>query len=228
MVNDRQRRRFERVSRIRAFMTEHAPDFPETGKAGQAAARLNTVLAELESLNTSRVTNKGERQQASIGRREARETLRAHLTTLRDTAETIALDHPELKGVFKWSRASVSDQTLLATARAFAATAAPFRPRFAEYDLPPDFFVKLTASIEEFDRHIARQTATVGSGVAATASIEDALKRAEAEAERLDTSVRNKYRDDTARMAFWESASRLERAPRAAETTDPAKPPAPE
>jgi hypothetical protein len=31
------------------------------------------------------------------------------------------------------------------------------------------------------------------------------------EAERLDTSVRNKFRDDPARMAAWESARRLER-----------------
>jgi hypothetical protein len=226
-MNDKQRRRFERLARVRAFMAEHAADFPETGKGGQAAARLNAVLSELGALDTSRVASRGERQQATIGRRDERASLRERLTAISDTADTIGLDHPEVKGVFKWSRANVSDQTLLATARAFAASAAPLKSRFVEYDLPADFLDKLNASIEGFDQYITRQTATTGTGVAATASLEGALKRGEEELERLDTSVNNKYREDPARMTAWESARRLERTPRAAKTGDPGPPHAP-
>ena len=226
-MNDKQRLRFERLSRVRAFMAEHAADFPETGRGGQAAARLNTILAELEALDSSRVASRGEKQQASMGRRDERASLREQLTAISDTADTIGLDHPEAQGVFKWSRAGMSDQTLLATARAFAASAAPLKARFVEYDMPADFLDKLNASIEGFDQHILRQTATTGSSVATTVSLESALKRGDAEVERLDTSVRNKFRDDPARMAAWESARRLERTTRrASETADPGTPPA--
>lgn len=229
-MNDKQRRRFERLARVRAFMAEHAADFPETGKGGQAAARLNSVLVELEALDSARVASKGEKQQASIGRRDERAALREQLTAISDTAETIGLDHPEVKGVFKWSRAGMSDQTLLATARAFAASAAPLKARFIEYDMPANFLERLNASIEDFDQHILRQTATTGSGVAATVSLESTLKRGEVEAERLDTSVRNKFRDDPARMAAWESARRLERTRPTADDGDKKEdepPPAP-
>ena len=36
----------------------------------------------------------------------------------------------------------------------------------------------------------------------------------------MDTAVRNKYRDDPAKLAAWESARRLERAPRPANGDD--------
>lgn len=198
-----------------------------TGKGGQAAARLHEVLAELEALDTSRVSSRGAKQQATIGRRDERASLRERLRAISDTADTIGLDHPEVKGVFKMSRESISDQTLLATARAFASNAASLKARFIEYDLPADFLDKLNASIVDFDKYILRQTATTGSSVAATASLENALERGDEDVERLDTSVRNKFRDDPARLAAWESARRLERTRRAAETGDAGKPPAP-
>jgi hypothetical protein len=228
-MNDKQRRRFERHARVRAFVAENASDFPPTGKGGQAAARLNDIHAQVETLDTSRVTNRSEKQRATTGRRDERASLRERLAVISDTAETIGLDYPEVKGVFKWSREGMSDQTLLATARALAASAAPLKARFVEYDLPPDFLEGLNASIEEFDQHILRQTATKGTSVAATASLEDALKRGDEEVERLDTSVRNKYRADPARMAAWESACHLEqRAPRTARTVNTGTPTAPQ
>lgn len=215
-MNDKQRRHFERLARVRAFMAEHASDFPQTSKGGQAAARVSNIIAELEALDASRVSSRGEGRQASMGRRDERASLRERLAAVSATADTIGLDHPEVQGIFKWSRAGVSDQTLLATARAFAASAEPLKALFVEYDMPPDFLDKFGASIEEFDLHINRQTATKGSSVAATASLESALKRGDAEVERLDTSVRNKFGEDPALMAAWESARRLERTPRRA------------
>lgn len=215
-MNDKQRRRSERLSRISAFMAEHAADFPPTTKGGQAAARLDTILAESGEIEAARVSKKSEKQQATLGRREQRELLYDRLTAIRDTSEAVGLDHPEVKGLFQWSRSGMSDQTLLATARAFLSDALPQKALFIEYNMAADFLDKLQASIDSFDQHINRQTSVTGSGVAATAALEDTLKRGEAEAERLDAAVRNKYPDAPSRMAAWESASRLERAARAA------------
>ncbi|HJU53061.1 MAG TPA: hypothetical protein VJ715_00760 [Pyrinomonadaceae bacterium] len=213
-MNSTQRRRFERLARVSAFAAAHAADFPETSKGGQAAARLNAVIAEVERLDAERVTSASSRQQATVGKRDLRASLRAQLVAISDTAETIGLDHPEVKGSFRWSRASVSDQTLLSLARSFAAAAAPLKARFVEYDMPADFLDRLNASIGSFEQHTGRQTAVAGAAVAAGASLEDALTRGEQQLERFDTAVRNKYRDDPGKMSAWASARRLERARR--------------
>jgi len=213
-MNSTQRRRFERLSRVSAFAAANAADFPETGKGGQAAARLKAVIGEVEQLDTSRVTSLSSQQQATVGKRDERGALRAQLNAISDTAETIGLDHPEVRGAFRWARASVSDQTLLSVARAFAAAALPLKARFIEYDMPTDFLEKLNESISSFEQHTGQQLAVAGARVAAGASLEDALERGEQELERLDTAVSNKYRDDPAKMSAWASARRLERARR--------------
>lgn len=214
-MNSVQRRRFERLSRVGAFMEANAGDFPGTGKGGQAAARLKATIGEVEQFDASRVTSVSSRRQATVGKQEERAALRAQLFAISDTAATIGLDHPEFRGGFDLSRASVSDQTLISTARVFAAAAAPLKARFVEYDLPADFLETLNASIGSFEQYAGQQTADAGARVAAGAALEVALARGEQEVERLDTAVNNRYRDDAAKLAAWASARRLERSRRA-------------
>lgn len=222
-MNSSQRRRFERLPRVGAFIRAHAHDFPEASKGGQAAGRLEAIIAEIEQLDVSRVTSMGSQKQATAAKRDERAALRAQLNAISDTAEVIGLDHPEVKGSFRWPRSNVNDQTLLSTARAFAAAAAPLTALFVEYDMPADFPKKLIKSIDSFERYVGEQTAGTGARVAAGAALEDALERGELELERLDAAVRNKYRVDAAKMAAWASARRLERArrPTNGEATQP-------
>src|SRR5256714_4580928 len=131
-----------------------------------------------------------------------------------DAAKPIGLDQPEVKDGFKFKGASVSDQTLLATARAAANASLPIKDLFIEYDMAADFHDVLKVKIANFEQYLSRQTAQMGERVAANASLESALRRGEAALERLDTAVRNKYRDDPAKLTAWESARRLERPPR--------------
>jgi hypothetical protein len=81
--------------------------------------------------------------------------------------------------------------------------------------MPADFFDRFTVEINSFEQKLDGQTAGKGGRVAANASLDAALRRGEAALERLDTAVRNKYHEDPARLAAWESARHLERAPRA-------------
>ena len=219
-MNSTQRRRFERLTRVSAYAAANVEDFPETGKGGQAIARLNAIIEEIQQLDASRVSSVDTLQQATVGKRDQRSALRAQLSAISNTAETIGFDHPEVKGSFRWSGAGVSDQMLLSTARAFATAATPLKARFVEYELPADFLDKLNASIASFEQHMGQQTAGTGARVAARASLEDALARGEQELERFDTAVRNKYRNDRAKSAAWASARRLERAPRTVKGDD--------
>ena len=213
-MNSTHRRRHERLDRSSAFADANASDFPATSKGGQAAAEIKEALAEIEMHETSRVSSMNSLQQAAVGKKDERESLRAQLRAISDTAKTIGLDHPEVKGSFKFKGASVSDQMLLATARAFASASLPLKDLFIEYNMAADFHDVLNATIANFEQHLNRQTAGIGGRIAASASLEDALRRGEAALERMDTAVRNKYRGNPAKLAAWESARRLERPPR--------------
>lgn len=213
-MNDTQKRRFERLARVRDFVRERAADFPAESKGGQAFARLNAVIQEAEALDTERATKARIAQQATSGRQDERGSLRAQLAAISDTAETIGLDHAEARGIFQRLRTNVNDQTLLSTARSFAAAALPLKARFIEYDMPADFLDRLNASIGRFEQTMSQQNVTTSARSTASAALEDALGRGEQELERIDTSVRNKFRDESVLLSAWERARRLERPSR--------------
>ncbi|HEX8561144.1 MAG TPA: hypothetical protein VF668_23830 [Pyrinomonadaceae bacterium] len=214
-MNDNQRRRYERGSRVDAFMTSNAADFPAAGKGGQTAARLREELAALAALDVLKAGAASERRRTSSARGGLRESLRAQVAAVCDTAEAVGAEHAEARGLFPRARADNSDQTLVAVARSFAAAAAPLKARFVEYEMPPDFVERLTADADALEAQMSRQTEGAGARVSNNAAIEGALGRVDELAERLDVAVRNRYRDDPARLAAWESARRLERPARA-------------
>jgi hypothetical protein len=213
-MNDAQRRRLERLERAHSFGTAHAADFPPTSKGGQALARLGTLIQGVVALDARRTTHHTESRQATSSKRDRREGLRRQLAAISETARVIGLDDPELKDAFPRPRANLSDQAMLSVARSFAAAAEAHRARFVEYEMPADFIERLNASIEGFDEAAVRQTAGAGARVSASAGLEEALDRAEEELARLDAAVHNKFQADVAALTAWESARRLERAPR--------------
>lgn len=212
-MNGSQRRRRERLERASAFADANAADFPETSKGGQAAAEIKDALAKIERHETSRASSLNALQQAKTGRKDERELLRALLRAISSTAKIIGVEHPEVRGGFKFKGASISDQTLLATARAFSSAALPIKDLFIEYDMAPDFHEELNLRIANFEQYLNKQTAQAGERVAANASLESELGRGAAALERYHTAVTNKYRKDPAKLAAWERARHLERAP---------------
>jgi hypothetical protein len=226
-MNDRQRLRYERGSRVEAFMNSNAADFPAGGKGAEAAARLSEELAALAALDVAKAASAGARRQTAEGRRDLRESLRAQVAAVCDTAEAVGVEHPEVRGRFPRSRPDNSDQTLVAVARSFAESAAPLKSRFVEYELPADFVERLKADADALEAQMTRQTEGRGTSVSTNASIEAALGRVDELAERLEVLVRNKYRQDPARLAAWDSARRLERSARPKRNGEtPAPPPA--
>jgi hypothetical protein len=213
-VNDKQRRIIERGSRVSAFRTANAADFPANSKGGALFADLDAQLANLDTLRTARETSLSTRQRGTAGRVDVRESLRALVVSVSDTAKVIAADRPEFKGRFQFARADRSDRSLVAVARSFAEAAAPFKALFVEYELPADFITRLTEGADALEQQMALQEEGVGARVTTNASIEQTVERVDDLVDRLGVIARNKYRDDPAKLAAWESASRMERAAR--------------
>jgi hypothetical protein len=219
------RRHLERLARASAYATLNATDLPDTSKAGLAATGIRAILDEIDTIEAMRASNLQFLRQATGGKNDERKSLRAQLRAISETARIIGLDHPEVKGVFKFNAANKSDITLLAAARSFANDALPLKSRFIEYDMHADFLDKLNASIAAFERHLDRQTTGQGENIDATVSLEAAFRRGEEMLERLDAAIRNKYHNDPVKIAAWESARRLERAPQRKNTDEPPQTP---
>lgn len=226
-MNDRQRRRFERLLRSRdiAASSSRSNGFAANSVGGRALASISGRITEIENLDAARSTDQRNFQQGTRSKGDAREALQRLLAAISDTAETAALDFPEFKDKFRRPRTNLNDQNLLTTARSILAEATPFTARFVEYDMPANFTETLNDLIEDFEQGINQQNVGRGGRRANSVAIDTALDAAEQDLERLDTAMRNKFAGNAATLAAWESARRLQSAPRKKKTPTP--PPTP-
>lgn len=224
-MNARQRRYYERAQRCDKVFDSHSEDFPAASKGAIQAAIVKERLAGLTALDVERVNSTGKHQQGSAGRQEARESLRSLVAAVSETAEVIAPDDPNVRGLFQLPRTDHTDQTLIATARSFAERAAPFASLFVEYSLPPNFIDQLNSRAEKLESYISLQHEGVGARVNANASLEEYLRGLNEALERLNVIFRNKYGNNPSIIAEWESAYHLEAAPGSRRRKKTAPPP---
>ena len=226
-MNDKQRRSYERGQRAYVYMNAATTDFPLGSRGGALRDSLQELLAQAAALDVARGASAGKRRQGTEGRVTARTTLRQMVKIAWDTYKTLTLDRPDIKGLFEPPSKIKNDQALVAAARAYADASVPHASLFAEYGLATAFFNDLRTQADRLEAQTALRDAGVGEGVNANAALDETLRRIDEEVERLDTVVRNRYRDDPAKLAEWESASRLEHAPRRKPKDDENAPPPP-
>jgi hypothetical protein len=213
-MSDKNRRNHERGQRVRLHMSAREVDFPSGSKASAQGNDLEGLLADADAHEVKRADSVRKRQQGTDRRGRSRTALRRMIRQTYDTAESLGLDHPEIRSVFKPPYRGNNDRTLVAEARSVVNAAAQFTALFTESGLPPAFFAEMTAKADDLELAAAQQAEAVAESVTATAALEDIYRRIDEIVDRLDPIVRNKYADDPAKLAAWESASRLERAPR--------------
>ncbi|HJQ32996.1 MAG TPA: hypothetical protein VJ866_12490 [Pyrinomonadaceae bacterium] len=212
-MSDKFRRHRERGQRVLLLMRTFEPDFPAGSKGSTLTSSLEGKLADSDALEVKRADSARKRKQGTEARGDARTAGRRMLKTTSDTAEPLTLDYPEMKGLFKPAGKSNNDAELVVAMRSVVNAAAQYAARLTESGLPPAFFEQMVAKADDIEIAAAQQDEAVREGVAATAALEDLHRQIDEIIERLDPLVRNKYAGDPAKLAAWESASRLERAP---------------
>ncbi|HKS28371.1 MAG TPA: hypothetical protein VJS44_11150, partial [Pyrinomonadaceae bacterium] len=213
-MNDAQRRRHERFSRVRSFCESQPVLFPEDSRGALALAAIITAINKSEELDALQSTHRSHAKQGTSQRREGREELLSQAKAIIATSRIIGLEHEEIRGRFKLSSSRPNDQNLLSDARSIHAEALPFKALFLEYNMPQDFLETFGATIVKFEQSFNRQSTGTGGRTQARAGIDQVQKQATIELQKLDTVMRNRFKDNEAMLAAWESASRLERAPR--------------
>lgn len=212
-MNAKQRRQYARAQRVVLFVETRADDFPEGSRGAKLLVQLKEALVTFGTLDVARTTGASKRVQGSAGRRTVREALRALLQAVFDTARIIALDHPDVDGIFSFTDAGRSDQTLITTARATATAATPFIELFVEYGLAANFVNELRSKADSLNHYISLQGEGLAGRADSNVSADETLRLITGLIERIDNAVRNKYRGDNATILAWERARRVVSAP---------------
>jgi hypothetical protein len=224
-MRDTARHRHEMFLRVREFGASRAAQFPATTLAGELFTRLNGVIDEMDTHTAAQASGRSSSMESTGSKAAARDELRRDLEAISRTARAMAISTPGLEDKFRAPR-SISDQALLALARAFAADALPLKAEFTRRGMPDDFLEDLASDIEEFEQAINQKIQKREEHVAATAAIDSVIERGVDTVRELDAIMRNKFADDPASLAAWLSASHTQRAPRQT-TASPSPPPPP-
>ena len=196
-------------ARVQHFTAERAASFPADTLGGETVAELGAVIETLTGAITSQTSGLSSVQRATAERMAAREALRESMQAIARTARAMALDTPGLENKFRLPR-SGSDPALLTTARAFAADALPLKDKFLRHEMNAGFIEDFKEEIADLERAMSSQNTGRNAHVSATASVEAAVERGMNAVRKLDAIVRNKFRDDPATLAAWESARHIE------------------
>jgi hypothetical protein len=205
--------------RVDAFVSERPTAFPPNTLGGETVAELRGVIRALTGTITAQTTGLTDAQRATAERLAASEALRENMKAVARTARVMALDMPGLENKFRLPR-SGSVPALLQAARAYAADALPLKAGFIRHEHPETFIEELETQIAALERAMGDQNTKRDAHISATASVETLIERGVNAVRRLDAIVRNKFRDDSATLAAWESARHVESPSRTRKRTN--------
>ncbi|PYS49037.1 MAG: hypothetical protein DMF68_11265 [Acidobacteria bacterium] len=209
-MDDLQTNYYEMFMRTDNFGAEHSTDFPEPSLGGQKFGSLRALIAELEQHSTAQSSSKSAARASTGMKRGAKKDLRQKMVAVSDTARVIDLSIPGTAANFRMPTTN-GDQALLSAARAFVEKATPLKDEFTKREMPADFLDDLRGAISAFEATLDSKNVNTEKRVTATAAIDTLVERGRTIVRELDAIVRNKYRNDPATLAGWESATHVER-----------------
>ncbi len=223
-MNDKDNAVYQALGRVNRFGVQHAAAFPAGSNAVAGFARGIQIAGEIDPDDSV----PGIPASPATGARnhlfaEVWEDLKA----ISGTARTISRAEPGFSADFR-----LGDDThreILATATAFlghlqnpAAVA-----KFIAYDMPADFVADLQADLAAIDGKGAEQTDDKIEDIGDTVRNRGLIQEARAVISSLNTSVRNRFRQEPDVLAEWRTASRIHRTGGSGPDEEPTPPPVP-
>lgn len=212
-MDDSQTRKSEMLIRVDDFGVGHAAAFPASSLGGQKFAAVGAIVEELQQHGTAQSASRSATKTSTGAKKAARDELRRQMVAISETARAMESSIPGISQSFRLPNSN-GDQALLNAGRAFVEAATPLESEFVSREMRTDFLAKLSAAIDGFESACESQNRNREKCVTATAAIDEVVARGMAVARELDAIVRNKFRDDAAMLAAWESARHVERPAR--------------
>jgi hypothetical protein len=211
------KRVFEMLVRVQVFRNEHPDLINNDPTLTRLFQQIDEALKQIGTHATLQASGKARVVVSAEERTSARDELRKLLENLCRTAAGIGL-----KQFFMPS--DRSDRAMANAARAFIATAGPFKNEFAASHLPENILDRIQEGAEKIERIIQEQAAGKGAHMTASTAISQAQARARAALAKLDPIMENLLSANEPVKAAWTSARRTEKAPspRKSAKTEPA------
>lgn len=221
-MNNRDERRYQRLTSVQTFGQERAGDFPPGFKGAQLLGQLDQYLVELNAAKAAQAPDR-------INKRPLLKALDTDCRNIARTARAIELDEPSFAGPYQMP--DKPGETSLLThvdamlarledqagdsADTLAAKVA-LRLRFTSYEIAPDFVQTLRQHCDALRAASRVNQGEVQGGVENTMRVGQVLDAAGDAIQQLDAIVTNKYAQEPEKLRAWRSASRIEKAPRRA------------
>jgi len=217
-MQDTERRRLDALKRCVQFYLDNIADLA----IGVMKTKFQALIALVEVIDghaAAAVANKSEGSGSTTQKGTVRENLREKCSAISQTAKGMEPDFTGISAIFRFTR-NLNDADLLAKAQAFALSAIPYEANFIDYLLPATFLAELNAEIAAFETAIGAQTTNTDERVESNAALASGIGEAMQIKRSLRPLVRNFYNGNPGKIAAWESASHVEKAP----VTPPAPP----
>lgn len=233
-MDDRDRRRNDRLIRVQTFGRENAADIAPGSKAYTHFSTLDQILQELDAA-------KADQTPARVTKATLFDSLALDFKNIARTARAIALSDNGFDVAYRIPHPANQSELLTHgdnllgrledqpdDSPATKTEKAAIRAKFVSYELPADFVQDLHDLLTTIRRTNQNNQGEVQSGVGSTEAIGTLLASAAHEVQELDAIVKNKYTRNPAKLAAWRSASHVERSPQRSKTPNvPNTPPTP-
>jgi hypothetical protein len=211
-MEDRHHRRREMFLRLKAFSNNHA-EIPPTTVWPQLVTGLDSVNADLAEQIADEESGHSVKRTGTAGRDDAREALKDLVEAIVRTARAIDETKPGFAEGYR-GPSQLSDRALLDLAIGIARITPPHKADFLSHGMPADFLETLDAAIAKLQQTMTDQSEGKAGVKSAGVEIEETMDQGMSVRRRMDAVVRNVYRDNTAVLAEWETASHIEQAPK--------------
>lgn len=208
-MNDRERRVYEMVLRVLAFLLANAADFAHIPLVGQTVTIFQTEKETLGALGADKATKTAGAKDKTIFRGDAREALRDAMEFIGAMWRPMAKNHGGATNKFYFTYGS--DQLLIDDAGRFIAEATPLRPDFMARGMDGNFIVDLIAKRDAFIDSIEQASSAKGARIGTNAGFAEPLRRCREGVEDIDPIVKMVYRDNASKLAEWLAASRIDK-----------------
>jgi hypothetical protein len=195
------------LARVVEFYPTHVGVFKTNTVAAETFSALGSAVAKVSEQASLQLASKNELRTNTIVKAAARDALLKQIDRLSNTAAAISIDKPGFEEKFRL--ADRNDQTIIQSAKAFAAEAETTKDDFLQHCLPGNFIDDLRASAAQLDRAILDQAASKNKRANATKAVNEAMAECLTLLQRVDAIVANTLADNPPAMAEWNVTRRV-------------------
>lgn len=228
-MNDRDKLREDRLTRVQTFGTENADDFAAGSKGKILFARIDQHLLDLAEAKAGQVPGRASkatlldalwldfkniaRTSRSIGPADLGGSTADYAVPDDDTESNIKTHADKLLRLLE---DQATDTAATKTAKA------ALRAKFVEWEIAADFVEDLRADYDSLIEANKLNQAENQEGVENTEAIGQILLAAGKDVDDLETVMRNKYARQPEKLKAWLAASRVHRSPQREKKTETA------